>query len=191
MNTTTLLIKNMVCNRCILAVENILKNNMIPFQKINIGEIRLMLAPSTNEKEQLNEELNALGFEIIDNKTGGLIEKIKNLVIKRARNEVDEKAIRVNLSTYLSENVHHEYTYLSSLFSFVEGRTIENYFIEQRIEKAKELLIYDQMTLSQIACELNFCGVSHLSKQFKNITGLTPTFFKGMAIAHRFAIDKI
>ena len=77
MNTTTLLIKNMVCNRCILAVENILKNNMIPFQKVNIGEIRLMLAPSTNEKEQLNEELNALGFEIIDNKTGGLIEKIK------------------------------------------------------------------------------------------------------------------
>jgi len=150
-----------------------------------------MIAPSTKEKEQLNEELKALGFEIIDNNTGRLIEKIKNLVIKRARNEVDEKAIKINLSTYLSENVHHEYTYLSSLFSLVEGRTIENYFIEQRIEKAKELLTYDQMTLSQIAYELNYCGAAHLSKQFKNITGLTPTFFKGMGIAHRFPIDKI
>ncbi|MCM4173370.1 AraC family transcriptional regulator [Arenibacter sp. TNZ] len=191
MITATLLIKNMVCNRCILAVENILKNNIIPFQKVSIGEIRLMIAPSTKEKEQLNEELKALGFEIIDNNTGRLIEKIKNLVIKRARNEVDEKAIKINLSTYLSENVHHEYTYLSSLFSLVEGRTIENYFIEQRIEKAKELLTYDQMTLSQIAYELNYCGAAHLSKQFKNITGLTPTFFKGMGIAHRFPIDKI
>ncbi|MCM4151218.1 AraC family transcriptional regulator [Arenibacter sp. N53] len=181
----------MVCHRCILAVENILKNILIPYQKVNIGEIRLMVVPSRNEKERLNKELNAVGFEIIDNNTGRLIEKIKNLVIKMARNEVDEEVNRINLSTYLSSNVHHEYTYLSSLFSFIEGRTIENYFIEQRIEKAKELLTYDQMTLSQIACELNYCGVSHLSKQFKNITGLTPSLFKSQGIAQRFPIDKI
>jgi len=191
MITTTLLVKNMVCHRCILAVENILKNNLIPFQKVNIGEIRLMVAPSRNEKERLNKELNTIGFEIIDNNTGQLIEKIKTLVIKMARNEVDEEVNRINMSTYLSANIHHEYTYLSSLFSFIEGRTIENYFIEQRIEKAKELLTYGQMTLSQIACELNYCGVSHLSKQFKIITGLTPSLFKNQGIAHRFPIDKI
>jgi AraC family transcriptional regulator len=97
----------------------------------------------------------------------------------------------IKLSHYLSGNVNHEYTYISSLFSAVEGRTIENYFIEQRIEKAKELLVYGQLTLSQIAFDLEYSSVAHLSAQFKKITGLTPTYFKAIGLARRKALDKI
>ena len=181
----------MVCHRCILAVSAILQNEKIPFQKVSIGEINLMEELSQDQKDRLTGRLNKIGFEIIDNYSGGLIEKIKQLVIKRARNEVDEKESKKKLSHYLSENVNHEYTYLSSLFSSVEGRTIENYFIEQRIEKAKELLIYGQLTLSQIAFDLEYSSVAHLSTQFKKVTGLTPTYFKEVGMAKRKSLDKI
>lgn len=191
MVSTTLCVKNMVCHRCILAVEDILQTNKIPFQKVSFGEIHLLTTPSQKQKEQLQEKLNAIGFEIVDSNTGRIIEKIKNLVIKRARNEGDEKDSKINLSKYLSENVHHEYTYMSSLFSSIEGRTIENYFIELRIEKVKELLTYGQMTLTHIAFELDYSGVAHLSKQFKKITGLTPSSFKGEGIVLRIPLDKI
>ena len=191
MSSTTLLVKNMVCHRCILAVEGILQNEKIPFQKVSIGEIDLMAGLSQDQKDRLAEKLNKIGFEIIDNYSGGLIEKIKQVVIKRARNEVDEKERKKKLSNYLSEKVNHEYTYLSSLFSSVEGRTIENYFIEQRIEKAKELLIYGQLTLSQIAFDLEYSSVAHLSAQFKKVTGLTPTYFKEVGLAKRKSLDKI
>ena len=191
MSSTTLLVKNMVCHRCILAVEGILQNEKIPFQKVSIGEINLTAGLSQDQKDRLAEKLNKIGFEIIDNYSGGLIEKIKQVVIKRARNEVDEKERKKKLSNYLSEKVNHEYTYLSSLFSSVEGRTIENYFIEHRIEKAKELLIYGQLTLSQIAFDLEYSSVAHLSTQFKKVTGLTPTYFKEVGIAKRKSLDKI
>ena len=191
MSPATLLVKNMVCHRCILAVEDILQNEKIPFQKVSIGEINLMEELSQDQKVRFAEKLNKIGFEIIDNYSGGLIEKIKQLVIKRARNEVDEKESKKKLSHYLSEKVNHEYTYLSSLFSSVEGRTIENYFIEQRIEKAKELLIYGQLTLSQIAFDLEYSSVAHLSTQFKKVTGLTPTYFKEVGMAKRRSLDKI
>jgi AraC family transcriptional regulator len=191
MSSTTLLVKNMVCNRCILAVEDILQNEMIPFQKVSFGEIHFAEEPSQQQKDRLTKRLTTIGFEIIDNHTGGLIEKIKTLVIKRARNEVTEQERKLKLSRYVSENVNHEYTYLSSLFSSVEGRTIENYFIEQRIEKAKELLVYGQLTLSQIAFDLEYSSVAHLSNQFKKITGLTPTHFKKIGMDKRRSLDTI
>ncbi|MCW3094280.1 MAG: AraC family transcriptional regulator [Ferruginibacter sp.] len=181
----------MVCHRCVLAVENILQNESIPFQKVVFGEIHLIEELSPVQRDRLIKELNKVGFELIDNYTGGLIEKIKQLVIKRARNEVDEKERKLKLSNYLSDKVNHEYTYLSSLFSSVEGRTIENYFIEQRIEKAKELLIYGQLTLSQIAFDLEYSSVAHLSTQFKKITGLTPSYFKEIGMAKRKSLDKV
>ena len=129
-------------------------------------------------------------FEASD-RTGGMIEKIKQLIILKARNKLDEKESKLKLSAYLSNHLHHEYTYLSSLFSSVEGRTIENYFIEQRIENAKELLIYGQMTLSEIAMELEYSSTAHLSSQFKKITGLTPSHFKEVGAARRKALDKV
>ncbi len=181
----------MVCHRCVLTVVDILKKETIPFEQVTFGEVHLQGGLTAGQKERLTERFAAVGFELIDNQSSATIEKIKQLVIKRARNEVDEKESHVKLSHYLSDKINYEYTYLSSLFSSVEGRTIENYFIEQRIEKAKELLIYGQLTLSQIAFELDYSSVAHLSAQFKKITGLTPTYFKEIGLAKRKALDKV
>ncbi len=186
-----LLVKNMVCHRCVLSVEDILTKEEIPFQKVLFGEIHLAKEISNEQKENLSAGLKKVGFELIDNHLTGLIEKIKALVIKRARNEVVDKETKLNLSVYLSEKLHYEYTHLSSSFSSVEGRTIENFFIEQRIEKAKELLIYGQLTLSEIALELDYSSTAYLSAQFKKVTGLTPSYFKEVGIAKRKALDKV
>ena len=188
---STLLVKNMVCTRCVLAVEDILRSLQIPYQNVLIGEIHLQDNITNEQKNALQQKLADIGFELIDNQQTALIEKIKSLVIKKARNDVDEKEIRLKLSNYLTNHLHHEYTYLSSLFSSVEGRTIENFFIEQRIEKAKELLIYGQMNLSQIAFELEYSSVAHLSSQFKKITGLTPSYFKQVGATKRKSLDSI
>jgi AraC family transcriptional regulator len=191
MPLNTLLVKNMVCHRCVLAVEDILNHAGIPFFKVLFGEIYLTRELTEEEKELLEEKLAGVGFELIDNRMSGIIEKIKTYVIKKARNDVDEKDNKMKLSYYLSGKLHHEYTYLSSLFSSVEGRTIENFFIEQRIEKAKELIIYGQMTLSEIAYELEYSSVAHLSGQFKKITGLTPSYFKEVGTSRRKPLDSI
>jgi len=181
----------MVCHRCILVVEDILRNESIHFRKVIFGEIHLVCGLYQQQRDALFKAFDMVGFELIDNHNSAIIEKIKQLVIRRARNEADEKESKVKLSHYLSGKVNHEYTYLSSLFSSVEGRTIENYFIEQRIEKAKELLMYDQLTLSQIAFDLEYSSVAHLSTQFKKITRLTPTYFKAMGMSKRKSLDDI
>ena len=186
-----LLVKNMVCHRCLLAVEETLKKSSVPFQKVMIGEIHLEEKISEKQQELLRESLAAIGLELIDNRMSGLVEKIKQLVIKKARNEVNEKERKTKLSAYLSQHLHHEYTYLSSFFSSVEGRTIENYFIEQRIEKVKELLVYKEMNLSQIAFDMEYSSVAHLSSQFKKITGLTPSHFKQVGSTRRKLLDKV
>lgn len=191
MSSMILLVKNMVCHRCELAVEGILQTAGIAFQKVVTGEIHLEENIREEQKELLKKALAGIGLELIDNRMSGLIEKIKQLVLKKARNEVDEKENKTKLSNFLSDKLHHEYTYLSSFFSSVEGRTIENYFIEQRIEKAKELLVYGQMTLSEIAYELEYSSVAHLSSQFKKITGLTPSHFKQVGMQKRKSLDHI
>lgn len=191
MKATTVLVKNMVCHRCVMAVESILEKASIPFQKVIFGEIHLAKELTEEQKVYLKTSLDKIGFEMIDNHSSGLVEKIKQLVIKKARNEVADGEKKIKLSLYIIDKVHHEYTYLSSLFSAVEGRTIENFFIDQRIEKAKELLIYDQLTLSEIAFELDYSSAAHLSSQFKKVTGLTPTYFKEIGSLKRKALDKI
>lgn len=188
---TTLLVKNMVCQRCVMAVEGILHNHGIPFHRVAFGEIQLVGELGDEKKTALKTSLAQVGFEMIDSHNGGLVEKVKQHIIKKARNEVNDGDRKLKLSQYLTDKVHHEYTYLSSLFSSVEGRTIENYFIEQRIEKAKELLIYDQLTLSEIAFELEYSSTAHLSSQFKKITGLTPTYFKEVGSRKRKALDEV
>lgn len=181
----------MVCHRCVLAVEDILKNSAIPFQKVIAGEIHLEEKLPREKNDLLSSRLAAIGLELIDNRMSGLIEKIKQLVIKKARNEVEEKERRTKLSAYLSGHLHYEYTYLSSFFSLVEGRTIENYFIEQRIEKVKEMLVYNEMTLSQISFDMEYSSVAHLSNQFKKITGLTPSHFRKVGSMKRKMIDNV
>jgi AraC-like DNA-binding protein len=181
----------MVCRRCLLAVENVLANASISYQQVIVGEIHLVQPLSAEQYVSVSSCLAAIGLELIDNRTSGLIEKIKQLVIKKVRKEVDDKEHKMNLSAYLSQNLYHEYTYLSSLFSSVEGRTIENYFIQQRIEKVKELLVYNEMTLSAIAFEMDYSSVAHLSNQFKQITGLTPSHFKKVGSAKRKLLDQL
>lgn len=181
----------MVCQRCILSVKDILIKSEIPFSKVLFGEIHLKNKVSQEQKITLSVKLRDEGFELIDNHLNGLIERIKLLVIKRARNEVDKKETRKNLSTYLSEELHYEYTHLSSLFSEVEGKTIEHFFIEQRIEKAKELIFFDQMTLSEIAFELDYKSSAYLSSQFKKITGTTPSYYKEKTITRLKTLDKV
>lgn len=154
MASNMLFVKNMVCHRCILAVKEILIKLSIPFQQVSIGEIHLLESISKEQSDLLSTNLVKIGLELIDNRMRGMVEKIKQLVLMRARKEVDAKEHKMKLSVFLSEHLHHEYTYLSSFFSAIEGRTIENYFIEQRIEKVKELLVYKEMTLSEIAFEM-------------------------------------
>jgi len=184
-------VKNMVCHRCILTVENILKELSLPFQQVTTGEIHLTAILKPQEYHLLASSLEKTGLKLIDNKASGLIEKIKQLIISKARNEVAEKEIKLKLSVYLSQQLHHEYTYLSSFFSSVESRTIENYFIEQRIEKVKELLVYNEMTLSQIAFDMEYSSVAHLSNQFKKTTGLTPSYFKQLGSKKRRSLDQV
>jgi len=181
----------MVCHRCVLSVEDILIKAAIPFHKVMVGEIHLCDILPDTQRHLLKSDLEKIGLELIDNRIGGLIEKIKQLVIKKARNEVADKERPIKLSTYLVSHLHHEYTYLSSLFSDTEGRTIENFFIHHRIEKAKELLVYGQLNLSEIAFELDYSSVAHLSGQFKKITGLTPSHFKEIGMAKRKTLDQI
>lgn len=191
MPTDLLAVKNMVCHRCILAVENALKKSDIPYRQVTVGEIHLLSPISRQQTDLLDAELSRIGLELIDNNVGRAIEKIKQLVIRKARNEVTGKEVKMKLSAYLSQHLHHEYTYLSSFFSSVEGRTIENYFIEQRIEKVKELLVYNEKTLTEIAFELEYSSVAHLSGQFKKVTGLTPSHFKQVGSDKRKLLDKL
>lgn len=174
-----------------MAVQQVLQQVGITDAHVAVGEIHLAQPVTAKQQVQLGEQLSAIGLELIDSRNGALIEKVKKLVIKRARNEEGEKEKPKNLSVLLTEQLHLEYTYLSSLFSSVEGRTIENYFIEQRIEKAKELLVYGELTLSEIAFRLNYSSVAHLSAQFKKVTGLTPSHFKQVGTARRQPLDKV
>ncbi len=186
-----ILVKNMVCRRCVNSVETILTRLSIPVYKVLFGEIHLTHELSGDQKGKLAVGLSNEGFELIDSHMSGLIEKIKMLVIQRARNEVDKNDMKLTLSAYLSEKLHYEYTHLSSSFSSVEGRTIENFYILHRIERAKELLVYGQMTLSEIAFELDYSSTAYLSTQFKKITGMTPTYFREVGKSKRKELDLV
>ncbi len=187
-----LYIKNMVCNRCVMAVEQVLSKLKLEPEKISLGEVVLKTKPTKAELKQLDSELNPLGFERIDDRKARIIEGLKNKIITMIHhsNRVDR---RHNWSDILAEELHYEYNYLSNLFSSVEGITLEQYIIRQKIERAKELLFYDELNLSQIADRLGYSSVAHLSAQFKKVTGLTPSELKKSWIIgdSRKALDKI
>ncbi|HYC86621.1 MAG TPA: AraC family transcriptional regulator [Chryseosolibacter sp.] len=175
---TTLYIKNMVCNRCILAVRHLLESQGLRPEKVALGEVTLGVeAPGPEELQKLDHALLELGFERIDDRKARLIESIKNKVIKMIHH-CDKLDLKVNWSRILAEELHYEYNYLSNLFSSVEGITLEQYIIRQKIEKAKELLFYDELNLSEIAGKLGYSSVAHLSAQFKKVTGFTPSELK-------------
>ena len=173
----TLFIKNMVCHRCILAVKELLEQQGLPPERVSLGEVTLKAGQlSTLQFEKLDHALHRLGFERIDDRKARLMEAIKSKVIQFIQGErVDRK---FNWSTILAEELHYDYNYLSNLFSSMEGITLEQYIIRQKIERVKELLFYDEYTLGEIAAKLGYSSVAHLSTQFKKVTGFTPSELK-------------
>ncbi|HZW66413.1 MAG TPA: AraC family transcriptional regulator [Hanamia sp.] len=185
----SLFIKNMVCNRCIMVVQNELDKLGIDVKNIKLGEVTIAEKLSPEEKENLEKALVPLGFEVIDEKKSRIIEKIKNIIIDLVHHQ--DNGLTTNLSDVLRSQLHHDYNYLSNLFSEVEGITIEKYFIAQKIEKVKELLVYDELSLSEIAFRLNYSSVAYLSNQFKKVTGLTPSHFRQIGKDRRKPLDKV
>lgn len=174
----TLYIKNMVCNRCIAAVRQELERQGLYPERVTLGEAVIAGDELSGEQiRKLDEGLLALGFERIDDRKARLIEAIKNKVIKMIHHS-DKVDLKFNWSVVLSEELHYEYNYLSNLFSGVEGITLEQYIIRQKIEKVKELLFYDELSLTEIADRLGYSSVAHLSSQFKKVTGFTPSGLK-------------
>ena len=180
----------MVCNRCIMVVKQILDELNIDYTSVVLGEIDVYQEIPRVLHEQLTEKLGAVGFEVLDDRRHKLVEKVKNLLIERLYG-TEEVSMKVNFSTFLQRELNIDYNYLSNLFSQTEGITIEQFIIMQRIERAKELLVYDELTLSEIAYKLNYSSVQHLSTQFKKITGLTPSHFKSIKEKKRKPIDNI
>jgi len=181
-----LLIKNMVCQRCIMSVENILKKAGANYSAVRLGEVDLQEGLTQAQQTQVENELKNVGFELIAGRTNKIVEDIKQLVMQYIA-QGDEK--KMKLSSFITKQLHYDYSYLSDLFSSIEGITIEQYLIVQRIEKVKEFLVYDQLSLTEIAFELGFSSVHHLSAQFKKVTGLTPSHFKKIGAEKRRALD--
>lgn len=186
---SALFIKNMVCNRCIMVVQKELDRLSLSVKSIKLGEVILNKEPTIEEKMKLREALFTLGFEIIDDKKSRIIEKIKNTIIEIVHHQDNDA--KTNLSDILSDKLYHDYNYLSNLFSEIEGTTIEKYFIAQKIEKVKELLVYDELSLSEISMRLNYSSVAYLSNQFKKVTGLTPSYFKQIKEVKRKTLDEV
>ncbi len=179
----------MVCNRCILVVRQELDKLNIQYKDVALGEAEVDDTTSKEQIQQFSSHLNVLGFELLDDSKQQLIEKIKNTIITYVHHKQDDNLH--NFSAILSEKLHKDYSYLSNLFSEVEGITIEKYIINQKIEKVKELIIYDQLNLSEIAYTMGYSSIAHLSTQFKKITGLTPSHFKKVGQNKRKPLDEI
>lgn len=179
----------MVCNRCKMVVKHELEKLGFTVQSIELGEAEIEPELNAKSREETDHVLKKFGFELIDDKKSRIIEKIKNLIVDLVQNRNNE--LRVNLSDYLSGELNLDYPYLSNLFSQVEGITIEKFFIAQKIERVKEWLVYDELSLSEIAFRLHYSSVAHLSSQFKKVTGLTPAHFKKMGGDRRRPLDQV
>lgn len=182
-------IKNMVCDRCVMVVRTELERAGCRVLAVRLGEAEVEGGLSTGEKARLAERLEALGFELLEDRRARMIEAVKRAVIELVRAE--EVMPDVRLSEYLQERLRVDYRQISTLFSETEGRTVEKYFIAQKIERVKELLVYDELSLGEIAFRLGYSSVAHLSAQFKQVTGMTPSRYKLMGSAGRRAIDSV
>ncbi len=184
-----LYIKNMVCSRCKMVVQSELEALGFHPLSVDLGEIELAENSLGDKKDLLLQRLHAVGFDLIDDKKSRTIEKIKTLIVDLVH--AKKNNISVNLSEYLVQNLSQDYSTLSNLFSEVENTTIEKYFIAQKVEKVKELLMYDELTLSEIAFELNYSSAAHLSNQFKKVTGFSPKYFKQLKDKKRKQIEDL
>lgn len=179
----------MVCPRCISSVEQLLEKNNLQARSVRLGEVELTKEPGKTKLQQFAEDLKKTGFELLDNQKMQLIEKVKNLLIKKVQSgNIDE---HFSISKYIGDNIYKDYSSISRLFSEVEGITIEQFFILQKIEKTKEWLMYDEQSLNQIAFNLGYSSTQHLSNQFKKLTGMTSSQFKQLGASHRKHIDDV
>jgi AraC-like DNA-binding protein len=179
----------MVSERCKTVVKSALKELGLHYIVVDLGEIDIMETLSKEQHDQLKRTLYNSGLELLEDKRAVLIERIKNTIVEKVHHS--EEMIKVNFSDYLSKKLNYDYTYLSNLFSEVQGTTIEQFIIAHKIERIKELIIYDELNISQIAWKMNYSSVAHLSNQFKKATGLSPSHFKRLKINRRQPIEEI
>jgi YesN/AraC family two-component response regulator len=184
-----LLIKNMVSLRCKLIVKSELEKMDLHYTVVELGEVEIMEDLNSIQQEELKRGLLKFGLELLEDKKSMLIEKIKNIVVEMIH--YSDEPPTLNFSAYLADKLNYDYNYLSNLFSEVKGTTIEHFIISHKIERAKELLIYNELSLTEIAEKLHYSNVAHLSNQFKKVTGLTPTFFKSMKHKRLIALDQL
>ena len=179
----------MVSARCKALVKQELKSMGLHFMVVDLGEVEIMETISSEQRETLKAMLHEAGLELMDDKKAMLIEKIKNVIIEMVHHS--DEMIKTNFSTFLSEELQYDYTYLSNLFSEVQGTTIEQFIIAHKIERIKELIIYGELNITEIAWKMNYSSVAHLSNQFKKVTGLSPTHFKQLKNKRRKPIEEI
>ena len=179
----------MVSNRCKMVVKDALKKMGVHFILVDLGEVDIMENINEAQRNELKLALFKSGLELMDDKRSMLIEKIKNVIIEMVHHS--EEAIKINFSDYLSEKLNHDYTYLANLFSEVQGTTIAQFIIHHKVERIKELIIYDELNITEIAWKMNYSSVAHLSNQFKKVTGLSPSHFKQMRDKRRIPIEEI
>lgn len=179
----------MVCIRCQMVVKSELEKLGLHYVDVKLGETNIIENISSEQLDQLDIALRKSGLELMDNKKSILVEKIKSAIIELVH--YSEEQIKVNLSDYLSEQLNYDYTYLANLFSEVKGTTIEKYYLAHKIEKVKELIVYDNLSLTEISYRMHYSSVAHLSNQFKKITGLTPSHFKMLKHKRRGSIENV
>lgn len=184
-----LYIKNMVCIRCKMVVKAELEKLGLEYTSVDLGEVNLTDRISEEQKKKLDLSLRLSGLELLDDRKSMLVEKIKIIIIELVHYRDDQ--LKVNLSDFLSEKLNYDYTYLANLFSETQGTTIEKYLINHKIERVKELLVYDELNLKEIAFKIHYSSVAHLSSQFKRITGLTPSQFKQLKHRQRNALENV
>lgn len=184
-----LFIKYMVSNRCKMAVKEELKKLGLHFIVVDLGEVEIMENISVEQRELFKNALLNSGLELMDDKRAILIEKIKNTIVEMVHHS--DELIKINFSDFLSTKLNHDYTYLANLFSEVQGTTIEHFIISHKIERIKELIIYNELNITEIAYKMNYSSVAHLSNQFKKVTGLTPSHFKLLKDKRRSPIEEI
>ena len=182
-------IQNMVCVRCKMVVKSELNKLGLHYAAVELGEAEVMEDISAEQMKHLGAALKKTGLQLMDDKKSILVEKIKTTIIELVHYTDDQ--IKTNLSDYLSEKLSYNYTYLANLFSEFKGTTIEKFYLAHKIEKVKELLVYDELNLTEIADKLHYSSVAHLSNQFKKMTGLTPSHFKNLKHKRRETLGNV
>lgn len=184
-----LYIKNMVCNRCKMVVKAELEKFGLHVVSVDLGEVDVSEALDKIQQQQLNDNLAVFGFELLDDKKSRLIEKVKNRIVELVH--TNDNQLKTNLSEYIASHIGQDYNYISTVYSQHESTTIEQYYTLQRIERVKELIVYDELNLNEIADRLNYSSASHLTKQFKKVTGLTPSHFKSLKQNKRQPLENL